>query len=75
MKTPEKYSNFLLRDIIEEFVHSERDRGILIQKYCNKMTIRELADKFDVSETRIKIVMYKYDHMIFGILEEKSRTS
>ena len=72
MNIPERYSNYLLRDIIDEFVHSERDRAILKRKYCDKKTINELAGEFTVSETTIKNVMYKWCDMIFTILVEKS---
>lgn len=72
MNIPERYSNYLLRDIIDEFVHSERDRAILKRKYCDKKTINELAEEFTVSETTIKNVMYKWCDLIFTILVEKS---
>ena len=71
MKVPERYSNFRLREIIEEFIHSERDREILIQKYCNKKTVSQLAEIMDVSETTIKNVIYKHSFLIFSIMEEE----
>lgn len=73
MEIPKRYSNFLLREIIEEFVHSERDRYILTRKYCDKRTIRQLADELGISETTVKNVMYNNSFLIFSILEEKSR--
>ena len=72
MNLPERYSNYLLRDIIDEFVHSERDRAVLKRKYCDNKTIKELSEEFDVSETTIKNVMYKWDDLVFSILVEKS---
>lgn len=75
MELPERYSNYLLRDIIDEFVHSERDRAVLKRKYCDKKTIKELSEEFDVSETTIKNIMYKWDDLVFSILVEKSEMS
>lgn len=75
MKVPDRYSNFRLREIIEEYIHSDRDREILIQKYCNKKTITQLADMMDVSETTIKNVIYKNSFLIFSILEEKNKVA
>lgn len=69
MKTPEIYSNHRLREIVEEYVHSERDRGILVEKYCNKKTIFELAELFAISETTVKNVIYKHGY-IFTIMEK-----
>ena len=54
MDTPKFYSNFRLREIVEEYIHSERDRQVLIEKYCNKKTIGQLAGQFYLSETSIK---------------------
>ena len=71
METPRQYSNFRLREIVEEFVHSERDRKILIRKYCDKRTIGQLAAEFDVSETTIKNVLYGHSFMIFDMLEKE----
>ena len=68
MKTPKIYSNFRLREIIDEYVHSERDRGILIEKYCNKKTIFQLAELYAISETTVKNVIYKHGY-IFTIME------
>lgn len=75
MNIPRRYSNYLLSDIIDEFVHSERDRAILKRKYCDKKTINELAEEFNVSETTIKNAMYKWDDLIFSILVEKSEST
>lgn len=68
MNTPEIWSNRHLREIVEDYVHSERDRRILIRKYCDKKTIGQLAEEFDVSDTTIKNVIYKYGYMIFDIM-------
>lgn len=70
MEIPAIWSNFRLREIVEEFVHSERDRAILIRKYCDKRTIEQCALEFDVSETTIKNVMYKYSFMIFDMMKK-----
>lgn len=70
MELPKRWSNFRLREIVEEFVHSERDRAVLIRKYCDKRTIEQLAEEFDVSETTIKNIIYKHSFLIFTIMKE-----
>ena len=42
------WSNYRLREIVEEFVHSERDRAILLRKYCDSRTIEQLAEEFQL---------------------------
>ena len=68
MDTPKFYSNFRLREIVEEYIHSERDRQVLIEKYCNKKTIGQLADQFYLSETSIKNIISKGSEIIFTIM-------
>ena len=68
MDTPKFYSNFRLREIVEEYIHSERDRQVLIEKYCNKKTIGQLADQFYLSETSIKNIISKGAEIIFTIM-------
>ena len=68
MDTPKFYSNFRLREIVEEYIHSERDRQVLIEKYCNKKTIGQLAGQFYLSETSIKNIISKGAEIIFTIM-------
>ena len=68
MDIPKYYSNFRLREIVEEYIHSERDRKILIRKYCDKRTIKQLADEFYLSETRIKTIISDGAMIIFTIM-------
>ncbi len=70
MNIPKFYSNFRLREIVEEYIHSERDRQVLIEKYCNKKTIKQLADMFYLSETRIKTIISDGALIIFTIMEK-----
>ena len=75
MDIPKYYSNFRCREIIEEFIHSERDRQILIEKYCNKKTIGQLANQFYLSETSIKNIIYKGAEIIFTIMAKDEQKS
>ena len=73
METPNRYSNFRLREIVEEFIHSERDRRILIRKYCDKRTIDQLAEEFQMSTSQIKRIITRDGDTVFRIMAEKNR--
>lgn len=73
MQKPDRWSNFRFREIVEEYVHSERNRKILIRKYCDNRTIGQLAEEFELSETRIKSIIYDEGMIIFGIMAEKPK--
>ena len=70
MKAPKRYSNFRIREIIEEFIHSERDRRLLIRKYCDKRTVFQLAEEFDLSITQVNRIITRDGMIIFGIMAE-----
>ena len=73
METPNRYSNFRLREIVEEFIHSERDRRILIRKYCDKRTIDQLAEEFQMSTSQIKRIITRDGDTVFRIMAEGNR--
>ena len=73
METPNRYSNFRLREIVEEFIHSERDRRILIRKYCDKRTIDQLAEEFQMSTSQIKRIITRDGNTVFRIMAEEDR--
>ena len=68
MKTPEQYSNFRLREITEEFVHSERDRSIIIRKFCDRRTMEQLAEEFDLSVSQVKRIITREGETVFRIM-------
>lgn len=73
METPNRYSNFRLREIVEEFIHSERNRRILIRKYCDKRTIDQLAEEFQMSTSQIKRIITRDGDTVFRIMAEEDR--
>ena len=68
MKLPQ-YSNTRLREIVEDYIHSERDRKILIRKYCDNRTIEQLAEEYQLSDSQIKRIIYKHSITIFSIMD------
>ena len=63
------YSNRHLREIAEDYIHSERDRQIFCRKYCDKITLERLAEEFDVSVSQIKRITWRYSEIIFRHIE------
>ena len=70
MQTPKRYSNSRIREIIEDFIHSDRNRQILIEKFCNNRTMEQIAELFDLSVSQVKRIVTKDGMIIFGIMAE-----
>lgn len=55
------YTNSQIINFINEYIHSERDRNIMIERFVNGLTFSELSDKFYLSERQIKRIVKKAD--------------
>lgn len=55
------YSNSNFESWINEYIHSERDREILYERFVNGLTFAELSDKFYLSERQVKNIVKKAD--------------
>ena len=60
-----EYTNSGIILLIDEYVHSERDRGILKRRYVDGLTYERLAEEFDLSVAQIKRIIYKYEKYLF----------
>lgn len=60
-----EYSNSELSAIIDDYVHSERDRKILKRRFCDGICFEPLAEEFDMSVRQVQNIVYKYQNKIF----------
>lgn len=60
-----EYSNSQIREIIEEWIHSERDRRILERRLVDGITFEQLANEFDMSPRQMKNIVYKLQEQLF----------
>ena len=60
-----EYRNSDIAAIIDEYVHSERDRRILKRRLIDGICYEPLAAEFDMSVQRIKTIVYKQQDIIF----------
>lgn len=60
-----EYTNSQVTQVINEHVHSERDRNIIIDRLVNGMCYEPLAEKYDLSVTQVKRIIYKLQMVVF----------
>lgn len=60
-----EYTNSGMILLIDEYIHSERDRNILKRRLIDGITYESLAEEFDLSVTQIKRIVYKGEDIIF----------
>lgn len=57
-------SNSEIRHIIDEYIHSERDRCLLKDRYTNGYTYERLGEMYDLSTLQVKRIVYKQSERI-----------
>lgn len=60
-----EYTNSRISIIIDDRVHSERDRKILKDRLINGLCYEPLAEKYSLSVSQVKRIIYKYQDIIF----------
>ena len=63
-----EYSNSQVRRIIEDFIHSERDRRLLERRLIDGVIIERLAEEFELSPRQVKNILRKGEETIFSKL-------
>ena len=58
-------SNSEISFLIDEWIHSERDRAILKRRLCDGICYEPLAEEFDLSVKQIKRIVYKSQEKLF----------
>lgn len=58
--------NSYIIQLIDEWVHSERDRKILKRRLIDGICFEPLAEEFDMSVRQIKNIVYKNSMKVFS---------
>ena len=60
-----EYTNSQISNLIDEYIHSERDRKILKRRLIDGLTYERLAEEFDLSVRQTKKIVYKSEEILF----------
>lgn len=58
-------TNTEIANVIDEYIHSERDRKIMKRRLIDGICYEPLAWEFDMSTVAIKKIVYKCEKIIF----------
>ena len=53
------YTNQHIAFVIDEHIHSERDRAIMKRRLIDGLTFESLAEQFDLSSRQVNRIVYK----------------
>lgn len=60
-----EYRNSEICALIDEFIHSERDRAILKRRLIDGICYEPLAEEFDLSVKQIQNIISKSEKILF----------
>jgi len=63
-----EYTNSQISALIDEHIHSERDRKILKRRLIDGLTFDDLSAEFFLSVQRTKTIVYKAQEKLFRYL-------
>jgi hypothetical protein len=58
-------SNSKIEELVNEYIHSERDRKILKRRLIDGICYEPLAEEFDMSVRQMKNIVYKAEAQLF----------
>lgn len=59
------YTNSHISEVIDEYIHSERDRKILKRRLIDGILFEQLAEEFRMSVRQIKNIVYRGQEKVF----------
>ena len=65
-----QYSNSQIIEVINEYVHNERDRAILKRRFVDGICYEPLAEEFDLSVRQVKNIIYRYEQILFTMFNK-----
>lgn len=72
MKTEDNdYANSEVIELANDYIHSERNRNIVLRRMIDGLTFSELESEFNLSERQLKRIVYKYQDKILFLLSKK----
>ena len=60
-----EYTNSQIGKIIDEHIHSQRDREILKRRLIDGVCYEPLAEEFDLSTVQVKRIVYREQNRLF----------
>ena len=64
-----EYTNSQIEHLIDEYIHSERDRAVLKRRLIDGICYEPLAEEFELSVRQTKDIVYKSQRELFRHLD------
>lgn len=65
------YANSKLAEIVNEYIHSERDRQIFLRKFADDYTLERIVEEHSLSVSQVKRIIKKHYFTVFRHFENQ----
>jgi len=65
-KKVKEYTNSQISAVIDEYIHSQRNRNILKRRYVDGITYERIAEEFDLSVRQVKTIVYRSEQTLIA---------
>ena len=65
-KEVKEYRNSQISAVIDEYIHSKRNRELLKRRYVDGITYERIAEEFDLSVRQVKTIVYRSEQIIIA---------
>ena len=63
-----EYTNSQIRSLIDEHIHSERDRSMLYRRLIDGITIEKLSEEYELTPRQTWNIIHKNEQILFKYL-------
>ena len=60
-----EYTNSQIRELIAEYIHSERDRSIMERRLIDGITFERLSEEFLISPRQARTIVHRCESVLF----------
>ena len=60
-----EYTNSIIRELIAEHIHSERDRHLLERRLIDGVTFERLSEEFELSPRQTRTIVHRCEEILF----------
>ena len=60
-----EYSNSQIRELIAEYIHSERDRSLMASRLIDGVSLEKLAEMHDLTRRQVWNIVKKNEEILF----------
>ena len=60
-----EYTNSQIRALIEDLIHSRRDRAIMVARLIDGLTMEQISELVEMSPRQVRTIVHKCEAVLF----------